>query len=330
MYEKKLLSNTETRTKPELYLSYVDDIFCVFRKDTSYETFLLELNNLHKNLRFTFELGPDKLPFLDTLVSVPEVDEGHFSMEVYRKPTFTGLLLNASALCPHKWKIGLMQCLLHRAYCVCSDWSLFDKEASYLKKLFSLNGYSNHMFQTCMNSFVSKKVQEQPNALPKADSVECIFCIPYIGQPSITYSRKIKQLFKRYYSVDVRTVFNTFKVKNYFSLKCKTPFALKAKVIYKFTCQRDADISYIGKTKRHLVVRAVEHGKSSNSAVGQHLASCFTCCNSRSDLDGFKIIDSARSNFECKIKEAILIKTAQPCMNTQLFASGSMFTLKIF
>ena len=329
-YENKLLSNTKTGTKPELYLRYVDDIFCIFRKDNSYEPFLQELNNLHKNLRFTFELGPDKLPFLDTLVSIPKVDDGHISTEVYRKPTFTGLILNASALCPYKWKIGLIQCFLHRAYSICSDWSLFDKEVSFLENLFSLNGYSTHLIQSCVNRFVSRKVQVQPNLPPKADSVECIFCIPYIGQPSIIYARKIKQIFKRYYSIDVRTVFTTFKVKNYFSLKCCTPFALKAKVIYKFTCLCDAGISYIGKTKRHLAVRAKEHSTTSSSAIKQHLDSCMACGQSQSNYGCFSIIDSGKSDFECTIKEALHIKIAQPYLNRQLFASGSLFTLQVF
>ena len=117
-----------------------------------------------------------------------------------------------------------------------------------LKHFFSLNGYSSQVFQDCVSRFVSKKVQEQPNSRPKEDSVEYVFCIPYIGKPSVMYSRKIKQIFKQYYCINVKTVFTTFKVKNYFSLKCNTPLALKSKVVYKFNCLRDADISYIGKT----------------------------------------------------------------------------------
>lgn len=156
------------------------------------------------------------------------------------------------------------------------------------------------------------------------------FCIPYIGKPSTLYSKKIKGIFKRYYNINVKTVFTTFKVKNYFSLKCATPLALKARLIYKFTCQRDADISYIGKTKRHLTLRAREHHTSQNSAVKQHIDSCYLCKNCQSNLDCFSIIDSGKSDFDCTIKEAIHIKMTRPQLNKQLLASGSLFTLQVF
>ncbi|MCG8430365.1 MAG: hypothetical protein MJA29_04255, partial [Candidatus Omnitrophica bacterium] len=327
-FENKLMSNSDVSTKPSLYLRYVDDIFCVFRNDVPFQAFLDKLNSLHGNLRFTFELGPDTLPFLDTLVSLPNVDEGHASTEVYRKPTFTGLLLNANAICPQKWKLGLMQCLLHRAYTICSSWSLFAKEVTFLEKLFSQNGYANHVFQSCVNRFVSSKFEEKACPPPREDSVQTLFFIPYIGLPSVTYGKKVRQIFKRYFSIDVRIVFTTCKVKDYFSLKCRTPFNLKAKVIYKFTCLRDADISYIGKTKRHLALRMKEHRDTSASAVGQHLQTCQACQTGFNS--GFSVIDTCRSDYECVIKEAIHIRTSEPKLNKQLFASGSFFTLNVF
>ena len=77
--------------------------------------------------------------------------------------------------------------------------------------------------------------------------VETIFSIPYIGLPSVIFSKKIKELFKKYYGIDIRVVFTSFKVKNYFSLKCCTPLPLLADVVYKFECLHDANTFYIGK-----------------------------------------------------------------------------------
>ncbi|MCG8432382.1 MAG: hypothetical protein MJA29_14590, partial [Candidatus Omnitrophica bacterium] len=322
--ESKLLPNTTTETKPALYLRYVDDIFCIFRNGISYEPFFQSLNDLHRNLRFTFELGPNSLPFLDTLV---KVTDGQVTTEVYRKPTYTGLMLNVSATCPLKWKTGLMQCLLHRAYTICSNWSLFTKEDAHLEHLFSLNGYSNQMFQSCVNRYVSGKFQKRQERPPKEDSVEAPVYIPYIGQPSVIYGKKIRQIFKQYYKMNIRVIFTTFKVKNYFSLKCRTPFILRANVVYKYTCLRDADVSYIGKTKRHMALRMKEHFTDSNSAIRQHLLSCPTC---PSDHSSFSIMDTGRSEFECIIKEALHIKSNKPLLNKQLFNTGSVFTLQLF
>ena len=125
-----------------------------------------------------------------------------------------------------------------------------------------------------MNNKCDKSIQ---NSKIKEDRVETIFFIPHIGLPSIIFSRKLKELLKKYYCINIRIVFTSFKVKNYFSLKCRTPLPLLANVVYKFKCLRDANNIYIGKTIRHLATRVKEHGTSpSPSAVSNHLSSCET------------------------------------------------------
>ena len=62
------MSSTYLRyTTGSFYLTirYVDDIFCIFRKDVQFEKFHKKLNNLHKCINFTYELGGNELPFLD-------------------------------------------------------------------------------------------------------------------------------------------------------------------------------------------------------------------------------------------------------------------------
>ena len=72
-----------------------------------------------------------------------------------------------------------------------------------------------------------------------------------------------------FFFFDIRVVFTSFKVKNYFSLECRTPLPLLANVVYKFKCMRDANNIYIGKTIRHLATWVKEHG-TSPSAVSNH------------------------------------------------------------
>ena len=291
--EAKLLRDSSDESfAPSLYLRYVDDIFCVFRQDSSHQQFLDKLNCLHPNLKFTSEVGPSVLPYLDTTISLPTTEDGCFTSKVFRKRTYTGLILNFSAVCPQKWKFGLIQCLLHRAYTISSSWLTFLQEVDFLKGVFSQNGYPEDLFTSCLRRFVNNKCDKSiQNSKIKEDRVETIFFIPYIGLPSITFSRKLKELFKKYYCIDIRIVFTSFKVKNYFSLKCRTPLPLLANVVYKFKCLRDANNIYIGKTIRHLATRVKEHGTSpSPSAVSNHLSSCetwklnFSCYN-------FSIID---------------------------------------
>ena len=131
-FESKLLDdNPIQQCSPALYLRYVD-IFCVFRSGTSHYEFLDKLNDMHNNLRFTSEIGPSDHPFLDTCVSLLSTDEDKFSSRVFRKSTYTGVMFNFSSVCIKKWKFGLVQCLLHRAYMISSDWNLFSKEVDLL------------------------------------------------------------------------------------------------------------------------------------------------------------------------------------------------------
>ena len=100
--ENELLS--VSKFKPELYLRYVDDIFCVFRDHYTYEKFFQQLNELHSSLKFSFEIGPKILPFLDAKIELP-LDIGRdFKSCVFRKTSHTGLMLNFSAMCPYRGK----------------------------------------------------------------------------------------------------------------------------------------------------------------------------------------------------------------------------------
>ena len=101
-----------------------------------------------------------------------------------------------------------------------------------------------------------------------------------------------------------------------------------ANVVYQFQCLRDANQAYIGKTMRHLVTRVGEHGHSP-SAIYEHLSICDVCTSNYS-CDSFKILEHGKNNFDITVKEALHIKRTKPSLNTQLYANGSSFVLKIF
>ena len=124
----------------------------------------------------------------------------------------------------------------------------------------------------------------------KEGRVETIFFIPYIRLPSIIFSQKLKELFQKYYCIDIRVVFRSFKVKIYFSLKCHTSWPLLANVVYKFKCLHNANNTYIVKTIRHLATRVNEHD-TSPSAVFNQLSSCETC----------------KSNFSCNNFQLLIL-----------------------
>ena len=100
-------------------------------------------------------------------------------------------------MCPQKWKFGLIQCLLHRAYTISSSWQAFSQDVDFLKDIFSKNGYPEDLFNSCLRRFLNYKCgKEIPNSKVKEDMVETIFSIPYIGLPSVIFSEKIKELLR--------------------------------------------------------------------------------------------------------------------------------------
>jgi len=197
--------------------------------------------------------------------------------------------------------------------------------------MFSKNSYPETIFDNCVNKVLNKKFEKanKPSELEK-DKDKVILCIPYFGLAS-SFAKKMKRLFKVYYNIDLQCVYRSFKVKNYFSLKCATPIILQSNVVYRFECPCDTDLSYIGKTKRHLSVRIKEHisGNPSQSAIHHHVQNCITC-SSHNLNNCFKIIDTGSNDSITKIKESFYIKRHRPKLNGQLSGKGTSFLLNVF
>ena len=88
-------------------------------------------------------------------------------------------------------------------------------------------------------------------------------------------------------------------------------------VVYKFTCQDDPEVSYIGETKRHLITRMKEHldiKKSSKSEVKTHINSCNNC-RRHAAYDSFEVIKKCQNNFSPLIHEALIIRHKDPTLN---------------
>ena len=84
-------------------------------------------------------------------------------------------------------------------------------------------------------------------------------------------------------------------------LKSCTPLLLFSNVVYKFTCSCDSNLTYIGKSIRHLITRVREHlnvaSQHENSAIKQHKLSGTVCSNVRQDLNSFEGLKQCKSDF---------------------------------
>lgn len=232
------------------------------------------------------------------------------------------------------WKCGLITCLLVRAFRVCSTWQLFDDETRRLCGLFASNGYPRGLVMGVINKTLTRLLTPRAtsgdsDSQPPREGLVPLLCIPYVGGASVGLASRLRRLL-RPFCLGERIVFTTTKLRNTFSLKCATPSRLQSRVVYKFTCPVDPDTTYVGKTRRHLQVRAKEHFTSASSAVYQHISSCNSCQQQQDRTSCFTILATASNDHKLNVKEALFIKQLKPPLNLQLFKQGSSITTHIY
>ena len=136
--------------------------------------------------------------------------------------------------------------------------------------------------------------------------------VPYIGKESRRFVSCLEKLFHVKFDVKVSAIYKTFKTGTYFELKPRTPLLLCSNVVYKFTCSCDSNITYIGKSTRHLNTRVGElrnvASQHENSAIKQHILLYAVCSNVRHDLNSFGVLKQCKLDFQAKIHEAFINK----------------------
>ena len=88
--------------------------------------------------------------------------------------------------------------------------------------------------------------------------------------------------------------------------------SLRSCVAYKFTCAACNSV-HIGETTRHLITRCTDK----NSLIFKHLKNSTSCKDICSE-SCFKILDTANTYHNLKIKEALHITWERPNLNKQL------------
>ena len=165
--------------------------------------------------------------------------------------------------------------------------------------------------------------------------VKVIYCsLPYFGKTSEKLAGEVQNLFKKYFSdVSLKVILsNPFTIGSFFRFKDSLPLQLRASLVYQFSCARCAS-AYVGMTTRNLYTRVAEHrGRSFrtgkvlatplHSAIREHTEG--TCDVRISDAD-FRILTSAKSDFELKILESLYIFKLRPSLNN----SNSSYPLQL-
>ena len=195
--------------------------------------------------------------------------------------------------------------------------------------MFRRNQYPQHFFDRCLRMFLQRKMN--PNTSAKVEKQSLVISLPFLGKYSTELKKKLRAIVSKHLKSEFKLniVWNSPRtLRSFFPFKDRPLMHLRSKLLYRFTCDGCNSI-YIGKTKRHFLVRAYEHlglsirtGKKltynpknkNNTAVLTHIHQSDSCCG---NLDSFKIVGGARNDFYLKIKETLLIKKIKPTLLNQ-------------
>ena len=325
-HEQQWLNDCPSEFKPVYYRRYVDDVFVLFSSPRHLPLFQDYLNNKHANISFTIENENDgKLPFLDVLVS-RESDK--FVTDIYRKPTFSGVYSNFYSFMPETFKFGLVFTLIYRIFHLSSSFMKFHVEMKNLRNILLRNGYPSRIIERCLQSFLNK-LYSRKEVLLTVPRKEVLLVLPFLGKVSLQVRTRLERLFAKHIPCcKLRIIFKcNSRLSSFFRFKDVLSGVVRSKVVYKFTCA-GCNSSYIGKTMRHLGVRASEHigvsaltGKrvvTQPTAVSEHLFDCGSSLPRLPCLDDFLVLASASNNFELELKESLLIHRDKPQLNNNV------------
>ena len=150
-YERKHFCGLQTRGV-KTWHRFVDDTFVVLGNKENAKVVLDFLNDQHPNIKFTMEMQKrESIAFLDVLVKRRGLG---LVSEIYRKPTFTGVYLNWTSLTSRRYKIGLVKCLLGRAWRICTDIETKNLEVKRIKAVLLRNNYPEHILDLEISKFV--------------------------------------------------------------------------------------------------------------------------------------------------------------------------------
>ena len=304
---------------PDFYCRYVDDIFSIFidKPDCTFK-FLDHLNDVSSPLKFTIEeMVDNKLNFIGLTVSddlcVSIIDKGPF----YN-------LVSSNSFVPDQYLFSSINCLSFRAVSFTDKAIDLNKELGKIKDsavkvglpLKKVSKIINRQVDSCnskakMLSQGDNEISAEVESIPASvDATKSFVLLPFISKK---LSLKVKKFFHHLnYKVSFCTSRNLYTVLRPRESAIEGKYGV-SNVVYKFKCSV-CDRCYIGYTTRPINVRSAEHCVKTSVLSKAHLS---YGCESHINRDDFSILCSGRSLFDLKVKEAYLISTHKPELNTK-------------
>ena len=328
--EQKL--NRFSVNKPLIWIRYVDDIFCIFKKQQNIEDFLKRINKWHPNIKFTSEdERNEKLAFLDVLINRDNLNN-KYNTTIYRKPTNTSLyLLYESNQC-REYKLSLIRTLVIRILLICSTNELKNDELKLMRNTLLSNGYPQHLINRGIREaeVISKKIISQQQQTQKLQQKKKVyFLLSYYGQESTILAHRIKQICKKLLPlIQVNVCFRkTFTIKSVFLPLQKgcDESKKKKKLVYKIPCL-NCDKCYIGETNREKETRMKEH----KADIRKHTESSNVAKHANEEKHSFNFTQSETIALETNWRRRIIKESLFTYQMKEKSLNDVKFKLNIF
>ncbi len=137
--EKKLLERAPY--KPEIYLRFIDDIFCAFCVgEQQVHEFIDYMNSCHHSIKFTAEISTEQVTFLDTIVKIDPITNEIYT-DLHTKDTDTQNYLSYDSCHPIHCKKGGPYGEFLRIRRNCQRLEDYDKHSLQRVKDYERRGY---------------------------------------------------------------------------------------------------------------------------------------------------------------------------------------------
>ncbi|XP_044754438.1 uncharacterized protein LOC123313564 [Coccinella septempunctata] len=295
-----------------IFKRYVDDI-CTSIPDDKVEETITVFNSVHPRLKFTIEVESQEntLPFLDVLL-IRHGNEIKYNW--YRKPTFSGRVLNFNSKHTITQKINIINNLKNRALKLSSP-EFHRDNLNQIKAILQKNDYPTKIIEKIIYRESREQIQEDNMIENKK-----FYALTYVEGLSEQIRRNILSL-----GVDVAFRSENTNRKLFTKIKSTTPKELLSNVIYKICC-KDCQSTYVGQTGRYLKDRISEHERDSlnilnplkkkkdnNTALAEHVSN--TLHSFDFNIDSIKILGHQKILKKRLLHEMISIKQDEKSIN---------------
>ena len=126
------------------------------------------------------------IPFLDVVIGN---SQDILKTSTYQS-TYSGLLLNYTSFTSRFYKIGLIKCLIDRAYKINNTWPSFhDDDVSKIKDVLKRNSYLPFILDKIIKAYIDKIHDNNSKVSSEVDKLR-YFKLPYISKYSEQVEKK--------------------------------------------------------------------------------------------------------------------------------------------